>query len=692
MRYAYYSEQPLTAYPICVLTPQIQKQAIQDAYLTPYGLDPNEVLILDLHQAPNGKTPRAEMKEYIEQQLVTVFNEMQVEYLLVADAEYFKALTKAAKVEVHLGYVMDCAFGPWKVIYVPNPRQIFYDPDKVKAKIALGIQAVLQHRGGDYQTPGSSIIKFAAYPATVEEIEHWLETLIAADRPLTCDIEGFSLKHHTAGIGTITFCWNSHEGIAFPVDLGPNPTRVRALLRSFFTRFTQKLIYHFINYDVYVLIYQLFMKDILDTEGLLEGLEIMLTPDRWEDTKLIAYLATNSCAGNDLRLKHLAQSFAGNWAVEEIEDITKIPLPELLQYNLVDGLSTWFVHDKYYPIMVADQQLELYEGLFKNSMIDIIQMQLTGLPLNMPRVLEVERILEAIMKDAESRIHGSTLSHAYLYHLQQEHVRKRNAKLKKKQIAMGDEDHLVTFNPASAPQLQEFLYDLLGLPVIALTDSKLPATGGKTLKDLKNHTQDPDILALLDGLIDYKAVAKILQDFIPAFKNAALGPDGWHYLFGNFNLGGTISGRLSSSNPNLQNLPANVYMTLSAALLARFPQLQPYMSKGELSLGKLIKSCFEAPPGWIFGGLDFASLEDKISALTTKDPNKLKVYTDGYDGHSLRAFAYFRDQMMDIRQAEGRRTFKIEQNGETHYLLEGDQVQLTDGSVRPIEEMIDVRT
>lgn len=42
------------------------------------------------------------------------------------------------------------------------------------------------------------------------------------------------------------------------------------------------------------------------------------------------------------------------------------------------------------------------------------------------------------------------------------------------------------------------------------------------------------------------------------------------------------------------------------------------------------------------------ALEDRISALTTKDPQKLKVYTDGYDGHSLRAFAYFGEQMPDI--------------------------------------------
>ncbi len=49
---------------------------------------------------------------------------------------------------------------------------------------------------------------------------------------------------------------------------------------------------------------------------------------------------------------------------------------------------------------------------------------------------------------------------------------------------------------------------------------------------------------------------------------------------------------------------------------------------------------------------DFASLEDRISALTTKDPNKLKVYTDGFDGHCLRAYYYFGNEMPDIVLAQ----------------------------------------
>jgi DNA polymerase-1 len=52
--------------------------------------------------------------------------------------------------------------------------------------------------------------------------------------------------------------------------------------------------------------------------------------------------------------------------------------------------------------------------------------------------------------------------------------------------------------------------------------------------------------------------------------------------------------------------------------------------------------------GWLFSGADFNSLEDYISALTTKDPNKLNVYIKGFDGHCLRAAYYFRDQLPHI--------------------------------------------
>ncbi len=635
MRYHTYSQQ--SSYPLCILSPTIDAKEIQKIYLDPYGVPVDNTLILDLHTAPDKKkTPVKEMKEYVESELVPTLEDMGVKYLLVADSEYFKLLTKQPKTEANLGYVLDCVFGPWKVVYVPNFRAVFYAPDDVKAKIKQGMEALLAHARGHYQPPGQSIIKFEAYPSTLQDIAAWLEKLLEMNVPLSCDIEAFSLKHHSSGIGTITFCWNEHEGIAFAVDYQEIPgateapfgrqvrnDAVRDLLKSFFKRYTEKMIYHNISYDVYALIYQLFMHDLIDTEGLLNGIDVMLR--NWDDTKIITYLATNTCAGNHLSLKDQAQEFAGNYAQNDIHDITRIRLPNLLQYNLVDGLSTWYVHKKHYGTMVADNQLDVYESIFKPATVDIIQMQLTGMPINMLRVLEVEKLLHTDHQKALETLRNSSVVQRYTHQLREKHVTERNAKLKKKQISMTDKEvEMIVFNPESPLQLQGLLFDMLGFPVIAKTKSKQPATGKKTIEALKNHTSNPEVLEFLDAMLDYSAVAKILSSFLPAMLNAVPGPDGWHYLFGNFNIGGTLSGRLSSSDPNLQNLPAS--------------------SK----YAKLIKSCFMAPPGWLFCGLDFASLEDRISALTTKDPNKLKVYTDGFDGHAMRAVAYWGDQMPDI--------------------------------------------
>lgn len=640
MHHLTYTADMSGTFPLCFLVPSIRKDEIKKHYIDPFGIPESDVIVLQLHQSQTKKkTPAAEIKEYITSELVPTFEEMGCEYLVTCDSEYFKILTKASKVDVNLGYVLDCVFGPWKVAYVPSWKQVFYDP-KVSTKIAQAMDAVVAHATDKYQLPGDNIIHFAEYPETDEQISTWLEKLLAMDAPLTIDIEAFSLKPHTAGIGTITFCWSEHEGIAFPVDYIPiqgateapfgiqvhNEPR-RALLRSFFERYLQRAIYHSIGYDVCVMIYQLYMSSIIDTEGLLKGMGIMLR--NWHDTKLITYLATNSCADNKLGLKDQAQAFAGNYAQEEIKDITRIPLPTLLKYNLIDGLSTWYTFKKHYQTMIDDQQEDLYNGLFRDATTDIVQMQLTGLPLDIERVKEVKEILTVEEQKCLAVINASQVVQRYTHRMNENWVIKKNSTLKKKRVTLADAKEV--FNPNSGPQLQDLLFNMLGLPVLAHTKSKQPSTDRETIQALVHHTGNEDVKAFLEALLIYGAVSKILTTFIPAMEAAVLGPDGWHYLCGNFNLGGTLSGRLSSSDPNLQNLPSsNSKMPINKLI------------------SKLIKSCFKAPPGWLMCGLDFASLEDRISALTTKDPNKLKVYTDGYDGHSMRAFAYFGESMPDI--------------------------------------------
>lgn len=564
------------------------------------------------------KTPVTDIKTCLQEQVYPKITTYVPNYVLVADSEYFKVMAKVTKPDAYIGYFFGDTF---KFLYVPSYKQIFYHPEETKEKITRALDSIKASEQGKYCSPGSNIIKDEYYPSTTKDIAVLLKSL--ANRPiLTCDIETYSLKHVDAGLGSICFCWDKHSGCAFKIDKSSDSKNqeVRDLLKEFFINYKGTLIFHNIAFDVTVLIYQLFMKDVLDQKGLLNGLDIMLK--NWEDTKLMTYLCTNSCSGNNLSLKYQAQAYAGNWAQDEISNIDKIPEEELLRYNLIDGLSTWFVYEKYKDTLIAEKQDKLYREIFKPTTKDIIQMQLTGIPLNYDKVLEAEQKLNDDKNQALSVITANKYVIQFKEVLNQEAVDKYNS-THKKQITLADVDE--SFNPNSGIQIKKLLYDLIKLPVINLTESKQPATDGDTLKALLNHTTDKDVLDLLQALIDYSAVEKILSAFIPTFKKATPASDGRRYIYGNFNLGGTVSGRLSSSKPNLQQIPAT-----------------------GSKYAKLIKSCFQAPKGWLWVGLDYASLEDHISALVTKDPNKLKVYTDEYDGHCLRAYSYWKNLMPDI--------------------------------------------
>lgn len=564
------------------------------------------------------KTPVTDIKTCLQEQVYPKITTYTPNYVLVADSEYFKVMAKVTKPDAYIGYFFGDTF---KFLYVPSYKQIFYHPEETKEKITRALDSIKASEQGKYCSPGSNIIKDEYYPSTTKDIAVLLKSL--ANKPiLTCDIETYSLKHVDAGLGSICFCWDKHSGCAFKIDKSRDSKNqeVRDLLKEFFINYKGTLIFHNIAFDVTVLIYQLFMKNVLDQEGLLNGLDTMLK--NWEDTKLMTYLCTNSCSGNNLSLKYQAQAYAGNWAQDEISNIDKIPEEDLLRYNLIDGLSTWFVYEKYKDTLVAEKQDKLYREIFKPTTKDIIQMQLTGIPLNYDKVLEAEQKLNDDKNQALSVITANKYVIQFKEVLNQEAVDKYNS-THKKQITLADVDE--SFNPNSGIQIKKLLYDLIKLPVINLTESKQPATDGDTLKALLNHTTDKDVLDLLQALIDYSAVEKILSAFIPTFKKATPASDGRRYIYGNFNLGGTVSGRLSSSKPNLQQIPAT-----------------------GSKYAKLIKSCFQAPKGWLWVGLDYASLEDHISALVTKDPNKLKVYTDEYDGHCLRAYSYWKNLMPDI--------------------------------------------
>lgn len=665
MRHILFSNSEKYDIAVLVKSSLFKKRELEENYIFPLTTQgvKGEMIAFTLEYPDNGKLSVKFAKDYLSE-LIPVLNELGVKMLYVTDGTYFKLLTGQTKAEPHYGYVLPCAVKGYEhmsVVLGLNYQALIFNPD-LKSKLDLSLQTLASGVAGSYIPIGQNLIHSSDHPQEVQDVARALQSLHQYPE-LTCDIEAFSLSFDKAGVGTIGFAWDEHNGISFPVDYCEevNQEQIdqgyfgsfvpchakRAALRQFFEDYQGELTFHNGSYDVKVMIYTLWMDSLTDTKGLLNGLAVLTR--NMHDTKIITYLATNSTADNSLKLKSLAHEFAGNWAMDEIKDIRRIKLKDLLKYNLIDALCTWFVKKKYWPIMVQSNQLELYKGLMLDSVELLIQIELTGMPLSKTKVQEVKAELNSIKQSEIDIIMGSQIVKEFNNDLRQYEWEKDYEARKSKAKNPGKifPKPIVKFahielNPNSGPQLQKLLYTKMGLPVIDLTDTKLPATGADTIEKLRNHCTTPEQKELLSALIGLGKVGIILSTFIPAFENAIeKGTDDIVWLHGNLNLGATVSGRLSSSDPNLQNIPAG----------SRY--------------GKLIKECFVSPPGWIFAGADFNSLEDYISALTTKDPAKLAVYERGFDGHCLRASYYFRDQLPHIDQDDPKSVNSIKKDYES---------------------------
>jgi len=662
---------PNNSYEVAVLVKDtaFNRDAVENHYVGPLvkkGIKRNNIIGFNLVYGPTKKCPVSLQNAYLAD-LMPVLKEQGVTTILVADSNYFKTMTKERKADVHYGYVLPCAlkgYTDMKVVLVPNYQALFFNPDLLP-KMGMGITTLADHMKGTHTKLGEGIIHSHRYLYNPAEIYQALVD-IKQHKELTCDVETLSLNFWETGIVTIAFAWDQHNGITIWCDSYDNEPNnpVREMLKNFFYCYGGTLIYHNANFDMKIIVNTLFMDNLLDEKGKQAGIEVITR--KFHDTKIITYLATNSCTGNNLKLKHQAHEFAGNYAQDDINDITLIDPDVLVEYNLVDAMCTWFVFNKHYQDMINDKQLSIYNTIMKPSVKVILQVELTGMPIHMPNVKVARVQLEAAIAVCVDYFNTSSIIEQFNILLREKAQQAANEKLVKKVKPLSDFDH-VGFNPNSNPNMQELLYEYLGFPVIDLTKSKAPATGANTLKKLINHTKDPDKIELMKQIIAFSEADKILGTFVAALEKAVLKTDGHYYLHGSFNIGGTVSGRLSSSAPNLQNIP----------------------STGSVYAG-LIKDCFVPPKGWLLMGADFLSLEDRISALTTKDTNKLKIYTDGLDGHCYRAFGYFREQMPDIRQVgQEERSFTVRASGQDILMKSGDFVVDYEGNKIAVGEYYD---
>lgn len=585
---------------------------INKHYIKPLEIDNNIISAWALKYEPTNKISASKAKDYLITQLLPVLVSKNITTVLIADATYFKYMTGVTKIDPYHGYILPCKIKGYEhlqCILSINYGALFYNPN-LQEKLDISLNTLKTHITSTYIEPGKNIIHSALYPSTYVDIATALVSVMNTEA-LTCDIETTGLRFDKNQIYSIAFATDKNHGIAFKVD-----NYINEMLKNFFSNYKGKLIFHNALFDVKILIYHLFMKDNTDYIGMRKGLEVFANID---DTMLFSYLAQNSTADIKLSLKANSQEFTGNYALDDeaINDITKIPLDKLLEYNLTDCLATWFVYEKHLPTVIADNQIYIYNTIFQPSIKPLVEMMLIGLPLNLNKTEIAKQNLEYIRDNALKTLLKQPNISQLNFELRILAMKESNSKLKKKIKSLDDFIH-IQFNPASNKQLHILLYKIMKLPIIDYTKTKQPATGQKTLIKLVTHTDNKEYITILESLITLAQTSKILNDFISNFQKLAfIRNDNSTWLNGDQVLGGTQSGRLSARNPNLANLPSNsIY-------------------------GKTVKSCFEVQNGWLFGGADFTSLEDKIGAILSNDKAKIAEFAQGMDGHSLRALAFF---------------------------------------------------
>lgn len=604
------------SYPIAILikSSSFREDDLRKHYIRPLvarGLNAKDIVAFPLEYF-GGTVKAGQAKEWLRQELYPELKDFGVKFLYIADAAYFRIMTKQTKAEIHLGYAFDVE--GFRATLGINYGQLLHDENSAP-KLVLSLDTLTQMVDETLKELGANIIKQATYvnsKAPLKEVSSVVGLLHEKPR-LTCDIETNSLHFMKAGVVSIAFAWNQGEGVSLWIG---NQREKLALLKKFFDSYKGRLIFHNGAYDVKVLIYELYMSSPTDVEGVLRGLKAI----PYDDTKVIAYLALNSTSKPSYSLKALAHEFAGNYALD-VQDVSRIPEEDLLRYNLVDCLSTWYVYDKYWIVVEKDGLVGLYEEYMLPVQGCLTQMELTGAPVDLEKVKTLTTLLDGEEERLKELLKGFPELEYARDIIVQKKVVKDNLKLKTKKREAAFYDGL-EFNLNSGSHLQVLLYQVLKLPVLDYTEGGEAATGTGTLEKLLGHCEE-SYKPMLEALIDLSKIQKIRTSFIPHMLDADFTSEG-SYLHGSYNLGGTLSGRLSSSNPNMQNLPSN--------------------SKW----GKAIKECFISTDEWVMVGADFSALEERINTILTRDPQKEKVYLAGLDGHCIRAYAYFHDQMPDI--------------------------------------------
>ncbi|WP_455380998.1 DNA polymerase I [Acidihalobacter prosperus] len=413
------------------------------------------------------------------------------------------------------------------------------------------------------------------YETIVDEakFERWFERLKAADL-FAFDTETTDLDYMRARIVGISFALKPGEAAYIPLahdyldapeqlDRESILTKLKPLLESS----TPAKVGHHIKYD----------RNVLLHHGItLEGIR--------HDTMLESYVLDSTATRHDLDT--LTQTHLGhhNITYEEVagkgaKQITfnKVAIENAAPYAAEDADMTLSLHEVFWPrLSQSPSQKSVYEEIEIPLIRVLSRMECNGVLVNADQLRKQSAELAAQMASLEEKacdIAGST------------------------------------FNLGSPKQLQNILYNQLNLPVIRKTPKGQPSTAEDVLEELAQHHDLPRVI------LEYRTLSKLKSTYTDRLPERIDPQTGRVHT--SYHQAVASTGRLSSSDPNLQNIPIR------------------------RESGRRIREAFIAPQGHLILAADYSQIELRIMAHLSGDKSLLAAFSAGEDIHKATASEVF---------------------------------------------------
>ena len=419
------------------------------------------------------------------------------------------------------------------------------------------------------------------------DLKTWLEKIQAS--PLTCvDTETTGLDALCVSLVGISLSVAPGEACYIPVAHTSNEDQlskawVLEQLKPWLENPQSKKVGQNLKYDIH----------IFANEGItLRGVE--------HDTLLQSYVLEShrSHDMDSLALRHLGEKTMTYEEVcgKGVHQITfdQVNLETATQYAAEDADITLRLHHAMYPAIAADDKLlHIYRQIEMPAMHALAVMERNGILIDVPKLNSQAQQVGQRLLDLEKQIHELAGQ---------------------------------PFNIQSPKQIAEILFVKLELPVIKKTPLGAPSTDEEVLQKLAENYPLPA------RILDYRSLAKLQSTYIeklPRMVNPQTGR-----VHTSFSQAVAVTGRLASSDPNLQNIPVRT------------------------EEGRKIREAFIAKPGTVMVSADYSQIELRIMAHIAEDESLLKAFAAGEDIHKATAAEMFHVDVKDVT-SEQRRYAKV---------------------------------